>query len=411
MPDPERSGSAGTSDAPARRYRICVVLGTRPEAIKLAPVVRALERFPGRFSPIVLTTSQHREMLAQALAAFDLAPHHDLGLTHANQTLAEFTARAVIALTESFAGLRPDLVLVQGDTSTVVSAVLAAFYQGIPLGHVEAGLRSGDMRRPFPEEANRRIASVATDIHFCPTELARRHLLHEGIPEQDIYVTGNTVVDALRSVPRRDQFDDPALNALAWAGHRILLATVHRRENLGANLRGLCAALRQIAAARPDVRIVIPVHLNPRVREVVFAELSDHPGFLLLDPLSYPDLLEVMRRSVLVLTDSGGMQEEAPALRKPVLILRTVTERPEVVQSGFGRLVGTDPGEVTAAALALLDDPAALAAMTAGSNPFGDGHASTRIVEILWERLRTGRQFATPDPRPTSVLRRAGAPE
>jgi len=395
-----RPGVAGAD----RRYRICVVLGTRPEAIKLAPVIRALERHPDRFEPLVITTSQHREMLAQALHAFQIVPDHDLGLTHANQTLAEFTAKAVIALTDTLARLRPDAVLVQGDTSTVVSAVLAAFYQGIPLGHVEAGLRSGDMRRPFPEEANRRIASVATDMHFCPTETARQNLLHEGISDHDIYVTGNTIVDALVSVPRRDRFDDPALDAVDWAGRRVLLATVHRRENLGDSLRSICAALRQLAESRPGVHVVIPVHLNPRVREVVFAELSGHPAFTLLDPLSYPDLLEVMRRATLILTDSGGIQEEAPAFRKPVLILRTVTERPEVVLAGFGRLVGTQTATIVAHAGELLDHPDAIQAMIGGENPFGDGHAAGRIVDILWERLRSGRMFATPDARPPVTL-------
>lgn len=395
------SPSPPAGGAPAgKRYRACVVLGTRPEAIKLAPVIRELQRHPTRFDPLVLTTSQHRQMLAQALDAFQITPSHDLGLTHANQTLAEFTARAVIALTESLAQLRPDVVLVQGDTSTVVSAVLAAFYQGIPVAHVEAGLRSGDMRRPFPEEANRRIASVATDQHFCPTEAARRNLLHEGVSDHDIYVTGNTIVDALSSIPRVTTFEEPALGLVPWSSKRILLTTVHRRENLGEELRNICRALRQIVRDRPDTHVVIPVHLNPRVREVVFEELSDHPDFSLLNPLSYPDLLEVMHRSVLVLTDSGGIQEEAPALRKPVLILRTVTERPEVVQAGFGRLVGTDPEAVVAHTLELLDDPAVIERMTSGDNPFGDGHAAERIVAILWERLSTGRQFATPEPRP-----------
>lgn len=390
--------------APSRPFRACVVLGTRPEAIKLAPVIRELQRHPDRFETLVLTTSQHRQMLSQALDAFRITPNHDLGLTHANQTLAEFTARAVIALTESLADLRPDVVLVQGDTSTVVSAVLAAFYQGIPVAHVEAGLRSGDMRRPFPEEANRRIASVATDQHFCPTESARQNLLHEGVSPQDVYVTGNTIVDALQSMARPEVFDEPGLDEVPWDSRRILLATVHRRENIGAELRDICAALREIVQERPDTHVVIPVHLNPRVREVVFAELGDHPGFSLLNPLSYPDLLEVMRRSVLVLTDSGGIQEEAPALHRPVLILRTVTERPEVVLAGFGRLVGTEPQNIVANALELLDDPAIVQAMTAGSNPFGDGHASERIAEILWQRLSTGRQFATPEPRPPIPL-------
>lgn len=395
--------------APARRFRACVVLGTRPEAIKLAPVIRELQRHPDRFDTLVLTTSQHRQMLAQALDAFQITPSHDLGLTHANQTLAEFTARAVIALTESFAELRPDVVLVQGDTSTVVSAVLAAFYQGIPVAHVEAGLRSGDMRRPFPEEANRRIASVATDQHFCPTDAARRNLLHEGVSERDIYVTGNTIVDALQSMPRRERFEEPALEQVPWTSRRILLATVHRRENLGTELQDICAALREVVRQRPDTHVVIPVHLNPKVREVVFRELGGHPDISLLNPLSYPDLLEVMRRSALVLTDSGGIQEEAPVLQKPVLILRTVTERPEVVLAGFGRLVGTDREVVLANTLELLDDPAVVRAMTAGENPFGDGQAARRIVAILYQRLTTGRQFATPEPRPPIPLPLSGA--
>lgn len=393
-----------------RPFRVCVVLGTRPEAIKLGPVVRALRARPDRFEPLVITTSQHREMLAQAMAAFDLVADHDLGLTHANQTLAEFTTRAIMALTGTFAELRPDIVLVQGDTSTVVSAVLAAFYQGIPLGHVEGGLRSGDMRRPFPEEANRRIASVATDMHFCPTETARQNLLREGISDHDIYVTGNTVVDALLSMPRRERFDDPGLDAVDWQGRRVLLATVHRRENLGANLLHICAALRQITREQPDVHMVIPVHLNPRVRQVVHEELGRDPAFSLLDPLTYADLLEVMRRSEFILTDSGGIQEEAPACRKPVLILRTVTERPEVVLAGFGRLVGTETHDVVGNALELLDDPAVVDGMTSGENPFGDGQAAERIAGILWERLSSGRRFATPEPRPPVPLAVSGAP-
>lgn len=398
MPDPTGSRPGG---APAdQRYRVCVVIGTRPEAIKMAPVIAELRRRPAQFETLIVTTSQHREMLSQALGAFHLSPDHDLGLTHANQTLAEFTAHAVIALTRSFASLRPDVVLVQGDTSTVVSAVLAAFYQGIAIGHIEAGLRSGDMRRPFPEEANRRIASVAADLHFCPTEAARGHLRHEGVNDQDIYVTGNTVVDALQTVPRPAQFDDSRLDAIPWDQRRVLLATVHRRENLGEHLRHICAALRQVAEARPDVQVVIPVHLNPRVREVVFDELRDHPSFTLLDPLSYPDVLEVMRRSTVILTDSGGIQEEAPAFRKPVLILRTVTERPEVVEAGFGRLLGTEPEAIVRGTLALLDDPAELQAMTSGVNPFGDGHASERIVTILLDRLQQGRRYATPESPP-----------
>lgn len=375
------------------RLRIAIVLGTRPEAIKMAPVVRALERRPDLFQPMVIATSQHREMLVQAMAAMNLRADLDLGLTHTNRTLAEFTAHALLALTQCFADARPDMLLVQGDTSTVVSAALAAFYQGVSIGHVEAGLRSGDMHRPFPEEANRRIATVTTDLHFAPTERARANLVHEGVPPEDIYVTGNTVVDALAGIEPRERFDNPALEALDWNG-RILLVTVHRRENLGDNLRALCGAFRRILLKHPQARIVFPVHLNPRVREVVYAELGKVPGTTLLEPLSYPDLLEVMRRSYLVMSDSGGIQEEAPSFRKPILILRTVTERPEVIESGFGRLVGTDEDLVVATASQLLTDEAAYRRMVSGSNPFGDGHAAERIAAIIAERF--GLPFADP---------------
>lgn len=367
--------------------RVCLVVGTRPEVIKMAPVLRALEQRPEAFAPILITTAQHREMLAQALAAFDLTPAIDLGLTHHNHTLAEFTSSALMALTETFAELRPDLLLVQGDTSTVVSAVLAAFYQGIPVGHIEAGLRSGDMRRPFPEEANRRIASVATDLHFAPTERARQNLLHEGLPARDIFVTGNTVVDALHSLPRVARFENRALESVRWQDRRVILATVHRRENLGEDLRQICGALRDLTEQHPGVEVVFPVHLNPAVRAVVFEVLQDVPRVTLVDPLGYRDLLEVERRSYFFITDSGGIQEEAPAMRKPVLIVRTVTERPEVVEAGFGQLVGTDRGTLFAAASTLLRDPSAYAAMTRGINPFGDGHAAERIVRILAERF------------------------
>lgn len=379
---------------PARKHRIGIVLGTRPEAIKMAPVVAELDRRADRFETIVITTSQQREMLAQAIHAFHLRSDIDLGLTHANQTLAGFTSRALIALTETFREVKPDILLVQGDTSTVIAAALAAFYNGIPIGHVEAGLRSGDSRRPFPEEVNRRMASCVTDIHFAPTALARENLLAERVPDEHIYVTGNTIVDALASIRHDGVFDDPALANLGWDRKRVVLATVHRRENLGQNLRDVCAAFRRIAELHPDVEIVLPVHLNPYVREIVFTELRNVSGITLLEPLEYPDLIEVMRRSVLVLTDSGGIQEEAPAMHKPVLILRTVTERPEVIESGFGRLVGTDRDLIVTEASRLLTDTASYRAMTRGENPFGDGKAAMRIADILTERFRIGRLFA-----------------
>lgn len=391
-----RSEHTSREKAPGTRFRVAVVLGTRPEAIKMAPVVRALARRADRFEPVIIATSQQREMLAQAMLAMELPLDIDLGLTHTNRTLAEFTAHALLSLTQCFADILPDLLLVQGDTSTVVSAALAAFYQGIPIGHVEAGLRSGDMHRPFPEEANRRIASVATDLHFAPTELARENLLREGIPRGDVHVTGNTVVDALTSMPPRLHFDEPGLADVPWSDRRVLLVTVHRRENLGDRLHDLCNAFKTLLATHPDIEIVFPVHLNPRVREVVFAELADQPRVRLFDPISYPDLLEVMRRCYLVLSDSGGIQEEAPVLRKPILILRTVTERPEVVKAGFGRLVGTDPAEVVAVTSALLGDHHAYQAMISGTNPFGDGHAAERILDIIEARygITTGIPLA-----------------
>lgn len=383
----------------SQKHRIAIVLGTRPEAIKMAPVIQELRRRSGLFETVVITTSQQREMLAQALHAFHLKPDYDLGLTHDNQTLAGFTARALLSLTETFRDtVKPDLLLVQGDTSTVIAAALAAFYNGIPIGHVEAGLRSGDSRRPFPEEVNRRMASCVTDIHFAPTARARNNLLAERIPQEHIYITGNTIVDAMASIRHDGVFDDRSLNDFGWASKRVVLATIHRRENLGQNLRNVCAAFRRIVELHADVEIIIPVHLNPHVREIVLGELSAVRGITLLEPLEYPDLIEVLRRSVLVLTDSGGIQEEAPAMHKPVLILRTVTERPEVIESGFGRLVGTDRELIVTEAGRLLTDPISYRKMTAGENPFGDGTAAVQIVDILTERFRIGRLFAAQGP-------------
>jgi len=380
----------------SRRTKIAIVLGTRPEAIKLAPVIQQLAARPERFEPVVITTSQHREMLAQAMHAFRLTADVDLGLSHHNQTLADFTARALLALTGALREVRPDLLLIQGDTSTVIAAAHAAFYYGVPVGHVEAGLRSGDTRRPFPEEVNRRMTSCVTDIHFAPTPLARENLLSERIPDEQIHVTGNTIVDALAAIRHDGSFEDPSLNALDWEQRQVILATVHRRENLGQNLRDICAAFRRIVELHPEVEIVIPVHLNPSVREVVFAELKGVAGIRLLEPLAYHDLIEVMRRSVLVCTDSGGIQEEAPALQKPVLILRTVTERPEVVDARFGELVGSDRELIVDEVHRLLTDPAAYYSMTSGENPFGDGRAAIRIADILEERSASGRLFASP---------------
>jgi UDP-N-acetylglucosamine 2-epimerase (non-hydrolysing) len=363
-----------------------LVIGTRPEAIKMAPVVRVLRDYPG-LTPLVIATTQHREMLKQALDVFGIVPDIDLGLMQNGQNLGVFTSRALAALTECFLERRPDFLLVQGDTSTVTAACLAGFYQGVQIGHIEAGLRSFDLSSPFPEEVNRRIASCTANVHFAPTTEARNNLIAEGIPEGDIYVTGNTVVDAIHMVPPRATFETPALNAVAWDEHRIILTTVHRRESLGEHLESICDALEQLVTRHHKLEIVFPVHLNPRVREVVFSRLSRVPRIHLVDPLPYPELLEVIRRAHMVLSDSGGIQEEVPSLRKPILILRDTTERPEVVQTGFGELVGTDAARIVERAEALLNDESLYRTRISGANPFGDGHAAQRIADVIRDRL------------------------
>ncbi len=366
--------------------RVCVIVGTRPEVIKMAPVIHRLNARASVFETVIVTTAQHREMLAQAMETFDIVPHVDLALMSARQELADFTSRALLALSSCLRELRPDVVLVQGDTTTVMAASLAAHYLGIPIGHVEAGLRSGNLHNPFPEELNRRLASAVADLHFAPTEQARANLLREGIPERQIITTGNTIVDALQRIPPRARFETERLNTLPW-DDPVVLATVHRRENIGDPLRQICAAMCDLTQRFPRLHLLFPVHLNPHVRDIVMDELRDHDRIVLVDPLPYADLLECIRRARFVMTDSGGIQEECPSLRTPVLVLRKNTERPEVLTSGFGRVVGTDRGAIVAAAGALLADEDARRAMTSGANPFGDGHAAERIVEVLEQRM------------------------
>jgi UDP-N-acetylglucosamine 2-epimerase (non-hydrolysing) len=356
--------------------RVAVVVGTRPEAIKLAPVVHALRRQPGLETRLI-ATAQHREMLDQALAVFGLAPDVDLDLLRPGQGLAELTGRLLTALAETFATERPDLVLVQGDTSTAFTAALAAFYQRVPVGHVEAGLRSGDLSDPFPEEANRRLAGVLARLHFAPTERARRHLLASGVPSAWVFLTGNTVIDALQNVAGRLGPPPPQ------DGRRMLLLTCHRRENWGEPIRRICRAVREVLEARPDVAVVFPLHRNPVVRETARAELGGHPHVQLTEPADYPAMIDLQRRCYLALTDSGGLQEELPSFGKPVLVLRETTERPEAIEAGCARLVGTAREAVAASLLELLDDPAAYAAMARVANPFGDGHAAERITAAV----------------------------
>jgi UDP-N-acetylglucosamine 2-epimerase (non-hydrolysing) len=370
-----------------RTHKVCLVVGTRPEAIKMAPVYAAIREHPF-LEPLVISTTQHREMLKQALDVFGIVPDIDLGLMQNGQNLGVFTSRALAALTDCFLAERPEFLLVQGDTSTVTAACLAGFYQGIPIGHIEAGLRSFDLSSPFPEEVNRRVATCTANVHFAPTNEARNNLIAEGVPEGDIFVTGNTVVDALQAIPRRARFETPTLNALPWSERRVLVVTVHRRESLGEHLEAICDAIESIVRMHADVEIAFPVHLNPRVRDVVFSRLANIPRIHLLDPLPYPELLELLRRSHFVLSDSGGIQEEVPSFGKPILILRDTTERPEVVRAGFGELVGTVAKRILSRASALLTDDALYQARSSGRNPFGDGRASFRIAEVIETLLR-----------------------
>jgi UDP-N-acetylglucosamine 2-epimerase (non-hydrolysing) len=370
------------------RHRVVAVIGTRPEAIKLGPVVRELRTRGGFFDPIVIWTGQHREMLRQAVALFDLTPDVDLDLMREDQRLGEYAARALSELTREFERLRPDAVLVQGDTTTAAMAALAAFYQGVIVGHVEAGLRSFDLENPFPEEMNRRGISVVSRLHFAPTPRARDNLLREGVSEDTVFVTGNTIVDALTSIDLSGGWDDPDLARIDFSATRVLLVTAHRRESLEVGLSRICEALRRLAS-RDDVTVLYPVHLNPRVQQVAQEMLSGLKRVELVSPLSYPDLLRVLERCAFVLTDSGGIQEESPSFGKPVLVMREVTERPEVIECGAGLLVGTDPDRIVREASRLLDDADAYERMATVENPFGDGKAAARIVDVLSEALES----------------------
>jgi len=361
--------------------RAMVVFGTRPEAIKLAPVIQAL-RLRHEVTLRIVSTSQHQELLQQALTVFEIRADLDLHVMRPGQTLEELTTRVLPAMQTVLAAERPDVLVVQGDTTTVLVASLAAFYQQIPVAHVEAGLRSHHPYNPFPEEMNRRLTSAIAAIHFAPTDLARANLLAEGIPAAQIFVTGNTVVDALHAISRSDAFARAPL-PFAHDGGRLLLVTLHRRESFGGALRDMCGALRVLTDRYPDVRVVIPVHRNPAVRDAVLDELTSVARVSLLEPLDYVTFLRVLQASTLVLTDSGGVQEEAPVFGKPVLVLRDTTERREAIDAGVSQLVGTKGADIVRAAAALLDDPAAYAGMAKRSSPFGDGHAATRIADLL----------------------------
>jgi len=368
------------------KARIVVVAGTRPEAIKLAPVVRALRARPS-VETLFLSTGQHREMLRQVLAAFDLAPDLDLEVMRPGQDLHDVTVATLLRLKPVLRELRPAWVVVQGDTTTAMAAALGAFYERVPVAHVEAGLRTNDRYRPFPEEVNRRLVDQLSAALFAPTALAREALLHEGFPDGRILVTGNTVVDAIRHLraARGARGREAAGLDLQAIPGRVVLVTSHRRESFGEGLAAICRALVRIAERAPDVTIVYPVHLNPNVDGPVRVALGGHPRIVLLPPVSYVELVALLERAHLVLTDSGGIQEEAPSFRRPVLVLRDVTERPEGVAAGVAALVGTGEERIVEETIHLLEDPAAYARMASGASPYGDGHAAERIVDALLE--------------------------
>jgi UDP-N-acetylglucosamine 2-epimerase len=363
--------------------RVLSVLGTRPEAIKMAPVIRALESRPDSFRSLVCVTGQHRDMLDQIMRVFKLVPDFDLDIMRAGQVPSEVASRVLAAMPAVFREAAPDLVLVQGDTTTTAATAMTAFLHGIPVGHVEAGLRTDDIRQPFPEEMNRRVTSLVTALHFPPTARAQEALLREGVAAERIIVTGNTVIDALLQCRRPDyRFSVPALAALERT-RRVVLITLHRRESFGAPMRAVCAALRRVAERHPDLTFVLPMHRNPSVRDVVLPALGSSANFLLIEPLDYLDFIHLMGRSYLIVTDSGGVQEEAPALDIPVLVTREVTERPEGVEVGAARLVGTDENRIVHTLEELLTDASAYAKMAAAPNPYGDGRASERILAAM----------------------------
>lgn len=371
----------------SRRLRVVSIFGTRPEAVKMAPVVQALAAQADIESRVVVT-AQHRQMLDQVLAVFNIQPDIDLNLMRPNQSLAQLTADILTHLDPVLEALRPDWVLIQGDTTTVMTTALLCYYRRIRVGHVEAGLRTGDKWQPFPEEINRRIAGVVADLHFAPTEHSRRNLLAEGVPDWRIVVTGNPVIDALNQIVRQpmptevrtllDRF------GIGPGGKRLILVTAHRRENFGRPLENICQALRRIAESYADsVHLIYPVHLNPNVQGPVYERLAGVPNITLIPPLDYLPMVHLMRQATLVLTDSGGIQEEASSLGIPTLVLRAVTERPEGVEAGILKLVGTDAEVIVRETAHLLEDEQAYSAMARAANPFGDGHAAERIVNAL----------------------------
>lgn len=369
-----------------KKLKVMPVFGTRPDAVKMAPVVKGLESRP-EIECAVCVTAQHRQMLDQVNNIFGIGPAYDLDIMKSGQTLEHITTSTLEGLSDILDIARPDIVLVHGDTTTCLASALAAFYHKIPVGHVEAGLRSFDRYSPYPEEMNRKLTASLADLHFAPTPINKSNLLKEGIPPDKIYVTGNTVIDAMKSTVREDYiFHDAKLRNIDTCGKRVITVTAHRRENLGEPLEQICMALNDIAGRYKDVCIIYAVHLNPVVRETAFKALASNRRVHLIDPLDIEDMHNLMYRSYMIMTDSGGLQEEAPSLGKPVLVLRRETERPEAVSAGTVKLAGTNRGTIKSLASKLLEDPSEYDRMARAVNPYGDGRASGRIVNaILYE--------------------------
>ena len=368
----------------AKKIKVMTVFGTRPEAIKMAPVVLELAKHPDKIVPVVTVTAQHRDMLDQVLNLFQIKPDHDLDIMAAGQTLFDITSRAMMGLDKVLQEEKPDIVLVHGDTTTTFAGALASYYHQVSVGHVEAGLRTHNKYSPFPEEMNRKLTGSIADLHFAPTDTSEQNLLAESVDSERIFVTGNTVIDALHKTVDDDfQFEDEVLQGIDFKNKRIVLLTTHRRENLGEPMRHVYRAMRRLVDEFEDVEIVFPVHKNPKVREVVQEELGGLSKVHLIDPLDYEPFANLMHRSYLILTDSGGVQEEAPALGKPVLVLRDTTERPEAVVAGTVKLIGTDEKVVYDEAKLLLTDRDEYSRMSEACNPYGDGKASQRIIQAI----------------------------
>lgn len=366
------------------KIKLMTVFGTRPEAIKMCPLVLEMRKYPEYIQPIVAVTAQHREMLDQVLDLFGIKPDYDLNIMTAGQTLYDVTTRALMGLKDVMEEAKPDMVLVHGDTTTTFAGALAAFYAQIPVGHVEAGLRTGNKYSPYPEEMNRKLTGSIADMHFSPTSTSKGNLLRENVDEKNILVTGNTVIDALQTTVREDyKFEDAELNKVFASGNRLILMTTHRRENLGEPMRHVYRALKSILETHSDVEAIFPVHKNPKVREIVREELGALDRVHLIEPMDYEPFANLMAKVDIVLTDSGGIQEEAPALGKPVLVLRDTTERPEAVEAGTVKLVGTAYEDVLHETNLLLDDAEYYRSMAEAANPYGDGRACERIIKAI----------------------------